>query len=184
MIVGQYVPPPGYERRYGAKDVNQWPSKKVYDDKTPRPTKWSPPKYGKGKDWMKPTPKPTKWSKPVKTPKPTYKKTPKPTYYKAPKTPKPTKNSHKSWPSKKYGHNNNDGHDVRAYSDEIDLTQIEKILLAEDSQLAIEEQLIIHGEDGEDRLFCDYSGCGCGPWLCPIWCWAQGSIFFVFTFIN
>merc|ERR1712244_139592 len=104
-------------------------------------TKWTPPKYGKGKDWMKPTPK-------------------------------PTKDSHRSWPSKKYGHN--DGHDVRAYSDEIDLTQLEKILLAEDSQMAIEEQLIIHGEDGEDRLFCDYSGCGCGPWLCPVWCWAQG----------
>merc|ERR1739842_169323 len=114
--------------------------KKVYDDKTPRPTKWTPPKYGKGKDWMKPTPKPTKWIK-----------TQKPTYYKAPKTPKPTKDSHRSWPSKKYGHN--DGHDVRAYSDEIDLTQLEMILLAEDSQLAIEEQLIIHGEDGEDRLF-------------------------------
>merc|ERR1712040_31581 len=46
LIFGQrYVPPPGYERRYGAKDVNEWPSKKVYDEKTPRPTKWAPPTY-------------------------------------------------------------------------------------------------------------------------------------------
>merc|ERR1712190_709333 len=75
LIFGQrYVPPPGYERRYGAKDVNEWPSKKVYDEKTPRPT----PYYGKG-NWMKPTPKPTEY---IKTPK-------------APKTPEPTKDSYK-----------------------------------------------------------------------------------------
>merc|ERR1712241_1372342 len=58
--MGRYVPPPGYERRYGAKDVNEWPSKKVYDEKTPRPTQY----YGKG-NWMKPTPKPTEY---IKTP--------------------------------------------------------------------------------------------------------------------
>merc|ERR1712190_201205 len=46
LIFGQrYVPPPGYERRYGAKDVNEWPSKKVYGEKTSRPTKWAPPTY-------------------------------------------------------------------------------------------------------------------------------------------
>merc|ERR1712154_190013 len=132
----RYVPAPGYERRYGAKDVNEWPSKKVYGEKTPRPTKWTPPKYGKGKDWMKPTPKPTKYIK----------------------TPKPTKDSYNSWPSKK---------DVRTYSDEMDLTQLEKILLADDPEAAIEEQLIIHGEDGEDRLFCDYFGCGCWALVVP-----------------
>merc|ERR1712154_276531 len=75
-IFGQrYVPPPGYERRYGAKDVNEWPSKKAYDQKTPRPTQY----YGKG-NWMKPTPKPT-YAKNV--------------YTKAPKTPEPTKDSYK-----------------------------------------------------------------------------------------
>merc|ERR1712066_818952 len=57
-----------------AKDVNEWPSKKVYDEKTPRPTQY----YGKG-NWMKPTPKPTEY---IKTPK-------------APKTPEPTKDSYK-----------------------------------------------------------------------------------------
>merc|ERR1719229_2223885 len=118
LIFGQrYVPPPGYERRYGAKDVNEWPSKKVYGEKTPRPTQY----YGKG-NWMKPTPKPTEYietpyakdvnewpSKKVydeKTPRPTQyygkgnwmKPTPNPTEYiktpyaknvytKAPKTP-------------------------------------------------------------------------------------------------
>merc|ERR1712241_1044446 len=67
LIFGQrYVPPPGYERRYGAKDVNEWPSKKVYDEKTPRPT----PYYGKD-NWMKPTPKPTEYAKNVYTKEPT-----------------------------------------------------------------------------------------------------------------
>merc|ERR1712154_561209 len=56
-----------------------------------------------------------------------------------------------------------------------DFTELEKILLAEDSQAAIEEQLIIHGEDGQDRLFCDYVNCGCGIWLCPIWCWGRNT---------
>merc|ERR1712156_1252253 len=50
----------------GAKDVNEWPSKKVYDEKTPRPTQH----YGKG-NWMKPTPKPTEYAKNVYTKEPT-----------------------------------------------------------------------------------------------------------------
>merc|ERR1712154_539596 len=69
LILGQrYVPAPGYERLYG-NDAKEWPSKKVYE-KTPRPTKWTPPNYGKDREWMKnwekPTPKPTKY---VETPK-------------------------------------------------------------------------------------------------------------------
>merc|ERR1712048_1020968 len=56
-----------------------------------------------------------------------------------------------------------------------DFTELEKILLAEDSQAAIEEQLTIHGEGGQDRLFCDYVNCGCGIWLCPIWCWGRNT---------
>merc|ERR1712244_56522 len=95
LILGQrYVPAPGYERLYG-NDAKEWPSKKVYE-KTPRPTKWTPPNYGKDREWMKNWEKPT----PPKTPKPTkYVKTLKPTYKKtkAPKTPRPTK-AYKSWP--------------------------------------------------------------------------------------
>merc|ERR1711978_332965 len=68
------------------------------------------------------------------TPKPTeYIETPKPTYYK-----EPTKDSYKG---RTY------------YADEI-YTELEKILLSEDPKAAIEEQLIIHGEEeGDDRLF-------------------------------
>merc|ERR1712173_377716 len=107
LIFGQrYVPPPGYERRYGAKDVNEWPSKKVYDEKTPRPTKWAPPTY------EKPTPQPTKY---VEDP---------------------------------------DSYKGRMYSADEIYTELEKILLAQDPKAAIEEQLIIHGEEeGDDRLF-------------------------------
>merc|ERR1739845_138463 len=96
-IFGQrYVPAPGYERRYGAKDVNE------FDGKAPRLTK-----YGKGKDVIKPT------QAPIAKDTPTF-----------------------------------------------DFTELEKILMAEDPQAAIEEQLIIHGEDGEDRLFCDILAVG------------------------
>merc|ERR1712173_534789 len=100
LIFGQrYVPPPGYERRDGAKDVNEWPSKKVYDEKTPRPTKWAPPAYGK------PTPQPTKYVE-------------EPTIFLQ----------------------------RRTYSADEIYTELEKILLAEDVEAAIEEQLIIHGQ--------------------------------------
>merc|ERR1712156_263829 len=102
----------GYERRYGAKDVNEWPSKKVYNEKTPRPTKWAPPAY------EIPTPQPTKYVE------------------------EPTKDSYKG----------------RTYTADEIYTELEKILLAEDVEAAIEEQLIIHGqggeeEEGDDRLF-------------------------------
>merc|ERR1712173_470840 len=57
-----------------------------------------------------------------------------------------------------------DSDDVSGY------TQLEQMLLAKDPQKEIENQLVKE----DDRLFCDYAGCGCGPWLCPVWCWSQG----------
>merc|ERR1711972_174288 len=49
-----------------------------------------------------------------------------------------------------------DSYKGRTYSADEIYTELEKILLAEDPQAAIEEQLIIHGEgeeEGDDRLF-------------------------------
>merc|ERR1711971_352606 len=48
----------------GNKDDNNWPTKRdIGYIKTPRPTKWAPPKYDDGKKRNKKTPKPTKYSK-------------------------------------------------------------------------------------------------------------------------
>merc|ERR1712233_60521 len=123
-------------RLYG-NDAKEWPSKKVYE-KTPRPTKWTPPNYGKDREWMKnwekPTPKPTKY---VKPPKPTSKKT----------------------DGRAYGASS-EGMD--------DLTPLEKVLQAQDTLKAIEEKLRNGEgpEEGETRLYCDFFTQLLFPYLC------------------